>query len=517
MSEIVLTTINAKYIHSAFGLRYLLANLGDLQQNAEIMEFDLQVRPVDIAEAILRKNPRIVGVGVYIWNAIESCRLVSVLKSVRPQTVVVIGGPEVSYEWTEQEIFHRCDYLICGEADLEFPKLCRQILNGRAPACKVINSGVPDLFSVVQPYDFYTEEDIKHRIIYVESSRGCPFKCEFCLSSLDIPVRYFPLDCFLDNLKRLIERGARQIKFVDRTFNISPKHGRAILEFCLEQYKPGMFYHFEIVPDKIPEDWFDLIRKFPEGSLQFEIGIQTFNSEVSERIERRQNYERVERVLKYLRNETGVHLHTDLIAGLPGESYESFAKGFDKLVSLNPQEIQVGILKRLRGTPIVKHDQQFDMVYNPFPPYEILRNKHLSFEDIQRIKRFARYWDIVANSGNFIETIQLILGKSNNIEPDSALKGSKFAEFMAFSDWLFLKVGRTDSIARTRLIELIFQYLTKQKGISEVIVAEKLINDCLRSGHKEVPPLLRSFLREKTKAEKYPRSGLKRQLKHLKE
>ena len=238
---------------------------------------------------------------------------------------------------------------------------------------KIIPAEVPDFSQIALPYDFYTDDDIAHRIIYVEASRGCPFTCEFCLSSLDIPVRQVPLPALLEQLQRLLDRGVKQFKFVDRTFNLNVAVSRAILEFFLERHQPGHFFHFEMIPDRLPEALREIIARFPPGALQFEVGVQTFNEQVSQLISRRQDNEKLADNFHFLRHETGVHIHADLIVGLPGETLESFAAGFDRLIALGPQEIQVGILKRLRGTPIVRHDADWQMIYNPHPPYEILR------------------------------------------------------------------------------------------------------------------------------------------------
>ena len=258
------------------------------------------------------------------------------------------------------------------------------------------------------PYEEYTDEDIAHRVIYVEASRGCPFTCEFCLSALEIPVRQFPLDEFLKAMQSLLDRGARQFKFVDRTFNLNLKVSRAILEFFLDRYEPGLFLHFEMIPDRLPESLRDIIARFPPGALQFEVGIQTFDPAVSERISRRQDVRKLEENLTFLREETGVHVHADLIVGLPGEDLETFAAGFNRLVALGPKEIQVGMLKRLRGTPIVRHDAEWQMVYSPHPPYEILQTRDLDAGMMSRMRRFAKFWDLIANSGNFVETTPLL-------------------------------------------------------------------------------------------------------------
>jgi radical SAM superfamily enzyme YgiQ (UPF0313 family) len=337
-----------------------------------------------------------------------STRLVADLKKVRPDLIVVLGGPEVSYEWDEQPLIELADYVITGEADALFPELCWRILSGERPKEKIHIADPPALSHIQLPYDEYTAEDIANRVIYVEASRGCPFTCEFCLSALEIPVRQFPLDEFLKSMKSLLDRGTRLFKFVDRTFNLNLKTSRSILEFFLERYEPGLFLHFEMIPDRLPESLRDIIAQFPPGALQFEVGIQTFDPAVSDRISRRQDVAKLEENLTFLREETGVHVHADLIVGLPGEDLDTFAAGFNRLVALKPQEIQVGMLKRLRGTPIIRHDAEWQMVYSPHPPYEVLKTGELDEAMMARMRRFARFWDLFANSGNFVETLPML-------------------------------------------------------------------------------------------------------------
>jgi len=483
MPDIVLTTLNAKYAHAAFGLRYLMANLGALAARAEIVEFDVSQRPVDVLESLLQRSPRIVGLGVYIWNVDQATRLVSDLKRVRPETIVVLGGPEVSYETDEQEIVRLADYVVTGEADLTFPGICEEILAGRKPTERIIPADVPQFASLHLPYHLYDDRDVQNRVIYVEASRGCPYECEFCLSALDIPVRQAPLEPFLAAMQQLLDRGVQQFKFVDRTFNLNLKVSRAILEFFLARYRPGLFIHFEMIPDRLPESLRDLIRRFPPGALQFEVGIQTFDDKVATLISRRQDVALVEQNLRWLRAETGVHVHADLIVGLPGETVESFATGFDRLVALSPQEIHVGILKRLRGTPIIRHDGPWQMVYSPYAPYEILQNALNDYATMQRLKRFARYWDLVANSGNFRESAPLLWEKS-----------PPFWSFLKFSDWLYTSSGRTNGIALKRLAELLFRYLVDMLERDERSVALRIWSDYQRGGRSDRPEFLRPWL-----------------------
>ncbi|MBI5380718.1 MAG: DUF4080 domain-containing protein [Opitutae bacterium] len=494
MPDIVLATLNAKYIHASFGLRALLANLGELRPRAALAEFVLDQRPLDIAERILALEPRIVGLGVYIWNVAPTTELVALLKQLRPELIVILGGPEVSYESESQEIVQRADYTITGEADLAFAEVCRALLDGRLPGRKIIPAALPDLAHVALPYDEYLADDIAHRLIYVEASRGCPFSCEFCLSSLDIPVRQFPLEPFLAALDRLLERGVRHFKFVDRTFNLHIAVSRRILEFFLARLQPGLFLHFEMVPDRLPPELRALLAQFPAGAMQLEVGVQTFDPTVATAISRRQDYEKLEDNFRWLRAQTGVHLHADLIVGLPGETLAGFAAGFDRLVALGPQEIQVGILKRLRGTPIVRHDAEWGMLYASRPPYELLQNRLIDFATMQRLRRFARYWDLLGNSGNFVTTLSRLWAGGS----------SPFAEFMRLSDWLFVREGKHHGIPLPRLMERMFAYLTTERGQPPAEVASALWHDYQRGVRREMLPFLKPHLPGSTASSSAP-------------
>ncbi len=488
MPDIVLATLNAKYIHASFGLRCLMANLGELRERACMAEFIINQQPLEIVEAILAHEPRIIGFGVYIWNVEQTTEVVALLKRLRPGLIIILGGPEVSYETEGQAIVALADHVITGEADVKFAEVCRELLECRMPnvECrmdealshsafdirhsalpKVIPAELPPLNQLASPYELYTDEDLTHRVIYVEASRGCPFTCEFCLSSLDIPVRAFATDVFLASMQRLLDRGATQFKFVDRTFNLHLPTSMGILQFFLDRWRDGLFLHFEMVPDRLPEQLRALIRRFPPGAVQFEVGIQTFDDATSKNISRRQNLDRLEDNFRFLREETGVHIHADLIVGLPGEGVESFGRGFDRLVRLNPQEIQVGILKRLRGTPIARHDDEYRMIYAPHPPYEILSTCDIPFADMQRMRRFARYWDIVANSGHFTATLKLLWQNA----------ASPFSEFLRFGDWLHTTLRRTHQIALHVIAQALFDYLVNEAALDHDLVATTLEAD----------------------------------------
>jgi radical SAM superfamily enzyme YgiQ (UPF0313 family) len=479
-ADILLTTFNARYIHTAFGLRYLRANLAELRPRSRIVEFGLEQGIAEVAEQLLCCQPRIIGLGVYIWNVEQSARLVRLLKRLAPDVVLVLGGPEVSHEWQQQRLVAQADYLITGQADLAFADLCRRILGGATAIDKVLQAQPPALTELAYPYAEYTDDDLAHRVLYVEASRGCPFRCEFCLSALDRTALSFCTADFLQELTRLYARGARQFKFVDRTFNLNPRHSGAILDFLLAHRHEGIFAHFEVIPDRLPVVLKERLAAFPAGALQLEIGVQSLNPEVQQLISRKQDNRATLSNLAWLKAHTHAHLHADLIVGLPGETIDSFASGFDQLVALQLHEIQVGVLKRLRGAPISRHTRTFDMRYDPDPPYEIMSTDRIDFAQMQRMKRFARYWDRIANSGRFVHSLPLILADA------------PFGRFLQLSDWLYRVTGQSTHLALKRLFDLLYQGMCEVLSIDAQQAGARLAQDFARSGVKGRPAFMAS-------------------------
>lgn len=443
--KIVLSTLNAKFFHTSFGLRYLYANLKELQGYCEIKEFIIQTRAIDIVEQILESKPDIVGFGVYIWNIVETTDVVNLLKVIAPEIKIILGGPEVSYETEKQAIVGCADYVLTGPADVSFYQLCKDIINETPPEKKILNSKPVPLEEIALPYQYYTDDDLKHRLLYVEASRGCPFKCEFCLSSLDKKSTPFELTLFLEQMEILYQRGARNFKFIDRTFNLNINTTIKIMQFFLDRMTDDLYLHFEVVPDHLPRKLKELLTQFPEGSLQFEIGIQTFNTEVQANISRKQNNAKSKDNLIWLKDNTNAHIHADLIFGLPGETFDTFKDSFNQLYHCRPHEIQMGILKRLKGSPIIRHTEAFDLRFNPLPPFNILSTDRVSFTTMQRINRFARYWDMIGNSGRFKYALPHILSDK------------PFDDFMAITEWIFNKTGQIHKINLKKLFELISQ------------------------------------------------------------
>ncbi|MBN2782966.1 MAG: DUF4080 domain-containing protein [Campylobacterales bacterium] len=478
--KIVLTTLNSRFTQSSIGLRYIYANMQEFQQATEIIEFSINDAMQSVAEKILDTNPTIVGIGVYIWNALEVYELLHIIKKVSPKTTVVLGGPEVSHTPFRVD-FSLADYVVQGEGDVAFYELCKSLHGGKVVDKKIIKPTVPNLKELKLPYSYYTDFDIKNRYIYVEISRGCPFECEFCLSSIDERVRTFNLDEVLNEFQKLWDRGARNFKFVDRTFNINIKTANKILDFFLE--KDGKYFvHFEVIPDHFPSSLKEKIKMFPKGALQLEIGIQTLNQQIAKNISRVLNLEKIKENISYLENETSAHIHLDLIIGLPGESLESFGKNLDELVSLSSSEIQLGILKKLSGTKLDRHDIEHGMVYSDLPPYDILKNNLLSFKDIQIMKRFARFWDITYNSGNFKRSVGMIWGD-----------GSVYENFYHFSIWLYEQTDSTWKISLDRMGELLFRYLSEMKSLEPKDIAANMLEDMMKLKGRAIPKYLKPY------------------------
>jgi len=462
-------------MHTAFGLRYLYANLGKLQAQAKIIEFTIQELPINIVEQLLLEKPKIIGFSIYIWNVNETSKVVAMLKQVAPEIIIILGGPEVSHHPDVPSVVDSVDYVISGPGEVSFTELCQQLLDGKRPDNKFIDGEVISLDKLILPYNYYVEDDIRNRLIYVEASRGCPFKCEFCLSALDKTVTAFPLEPFFAAMDKLLQRGVRNFKFIDRTFNLKISTSLAILEFFLERMTDDLYLHFEVVPDNLPNKLKTMLQRFPRNSLQFEIGIQTFDPEIQNLINRKQNNEKTKANLTWLRKNTGAHLHTDLIFGLPSDTLENFAASFDQLVALKPHEIQLGILKRLRGAPLNRHNHPYQLRYNPEAPYNILSTQDITFMDMQQVNRFARFWDMIGNSGRFTATLPLILADK------------PFEHFMYLSNELFQRSGSTWKIALKRLFELIFEILTENFDLSNELVKENLSIDYQRTKLKGKP------------------------------
>jgi Radical SAM superfamily/Protein of unknown function (DUF4080) len=502
-TPILITAINARHSHSSMGGRCLLANMGELRGQTELVEFTIQQSAVEIADAIVARNPGVLALGVYIWNVKRVREVLPLLREQLPDIQIVMGGPELPARGRTGSISDdfQSDFLILGEGDLAFASLCRDRLAGQ-PIERVLMPPLPDLNRIEMPYEEYSDEDLAHRLLYVESSRGCAMRCDYCVSANESAVRFFPMPALLAAFDRLLARGAQQFKFCDRSFNLDVPRAVEILSFFLERMPqvPDLFLHFEMLPDRFPDELRKVLVQFPPRSLQLEIGLQSFDTEVLERIRRPQNLDRAAEAIQFLRTQTNAWIHADLIAGLPGETPEQFAAGFDRLVAIGPHEIQLGILKKLPGAPIDRHDAEFEMQYDSAPPYEIRSTWDWPAEHLVRTARFAHYWDAIVNSGRFIAAAPLIWKDTPSV----------FSAFLDFADWMGERFPQEHGNPLGSLVEALFEYLTDLRDIPTDLAADALIRGYRHTGARDIPVALAPHLKQELPP---PTCGLSRALR----
>ncbi|HAT4362889.1 TPA: DUF4080 domain-containing protein [Clostridium perfringens] len=417
--KILLTAINSKYIHSNLAVRYLKAFTKDLDFQGDIKEFSINDRVENILEGIIEEKPDVVAFSCYIWNMEFVNRLAELIKLVKPNIEILYGGPEVSYEGKEFLENHEGEYVIVGEGEKTFREFVLYKLGeGKIEDIKGLNykrdgkvfenpkRPEMDMNELVFPYTY--EEDINNKIVYYEASRGCPFKCKYCLSSVMHGVRFLDVERVKKELKYFMERGLKLVKFVDRTFNCNREYTVELLKYLSEQDTETRF-HFEVAADLLTEEQIEILNNAPKGRFQLEVGVQTTNNEVLHNINRYITYENIkEKVLKVASGKN-VMQHLDLIAGLPGEDLESFKKSFNDVHAIRPDEIQLGFLKLLKGSSMREEAEKWGIVYSPYAPYEIIRSKDISYEELLLLKKVEAMVDKYYNSCKFNNVIKFFL------------------------------------------------------------------------------------------------------------
>ncbi len=410
--NVICSTLNAKFIHTNLAIRYLKAYAAP-EFTINLKEYTIKDPILNIVSDLYQAKPAVIGFSCYIWNIEETLKVVNMLKKVDSSIMIVLGGPEVTYdtaEWMEKS--PDVDFIVIGEGEQTFKQLLQEIEttqnyrnvpgvayreNGHVRITPQMNK--LDLRVLPTPYRFNEDiADLGKRVTYIETSRGCPFSCQFCLSSIEVGVRYFDREKIKSDIRYLMANGAKTIKFVDRTFNISRSYALEMFRFLIDEHLPGTVFQFEITADIMrPEVIEFLNQEAPKGLFRFEIGVQSTNDSTNELVQRKQNFTKLTRTVTMVKEGGKIDQHLDLIAGLPEEDYSSFRKTFNDVFEMRPEELQLGFLKMLRGTGVRLGADEHQYVYMDHSPYEILSNNVLSFDDIVRIKQvedvLEKYWN----------------------------------------------------------------------------------------------------------------------------
>lgn len=431
--NVVLSTLNSKFIHSSLALRYLKAYGEAHGQAYDIVEYTINMPVLHILSDITEHDIDVLGFACYIWNIEMTLHVVDMVKAVRPDIKIVLGGPEVSF--TADELLERCpniDYIVQGEGEEAFHDLVTALQLGNdgldpvIPGVRGRKDGsilgsleaveVSDLSSIPFPYTEEDMEDLEHKIIYYESSRGCPFSCQYCLSGNKNTVRFFPQERTLEELQWFIDHGVKQVKFVDRTFNCAPHHHRPLMEFMRDS-DTDMNFHLEMEPELMTEWETNILCETPPGRIQIEVGVQSTHKKTLDAINRYNDWPYIQKSIRPIIQAGRTHVHMDLIVGLPHEDFNRFGQSFNDLFSLQPHALQIGFLKLLKGSG-VRRMREYKYVADPLAPYEVLSTHVLPYDDVRFLKYFEDVFERFYNSERFRTTFgyigqQLIHGETD--------------------------------------------------------------------------------------------------------
>lgn len=420
--KVVLVAVNSKYIHSNLAVRYLKAYTRELNYNCQTMEFSINDREERVVEDILYEKPRIIGFSCYIWNIEFVKKVATLIKLIDSSIEIVYGGPETSYNPIEFLRENVGEYLIEGEGEETYRQLIDLKINNELNGDTNNYENIQGLYykndegivyggkrplmninNIVFPYE--VDDDLKNKIVYYEASRGCPFNCKYCLSSTTHGVRFLNLDRVLKELQFFINKNVKLVKFVDRTFNCNKVFANTIWSYLIENGKDTCF-HFEVSADLFSKESLDILSKAPNGMFQFEVGVQTTNNEILRNINRTIKFATIKEKVLELNKLNNIKQHLDLIAGLPGEDFNSFRKSFNEVYEISPEELQLGFLKLLKGSEMREESEKWGMVYSPYPPYEILKTKDISYDELIILKKIEHMVDKYLNSGKFYNILK---------------------------------------------------------------------------------------------------------------
>lgn len=515
--KIFLTAINAKYIHSNLAVYSLRAYAKDYQDQIVIGEYTINNRVDYILEQIYKAKPDVLCFSCYIWNMDYVEELITEYHKLCPEVPIWVGGPEVSYEVETFFAEHpQVTGVMIGEGERTFQQLCKYYVNRagsleeiRGIAFRDQDSG-KTIFTPVQepmnmsdiPFCYDHIENFENRIIYYESSRGCPFNCSYCLSSIDKKLRFRDIELVKKELAFFIEKKVPQVKFVDRTFNCRHDHAMEIWRFVKEHDNGITNFHFEISADLLNEEELALIHDMRPGLIQLEIGVQSTNETTIREIHRTMKLELLKDIVRKIQSGENIHEHLDLIAGLPYEDYATFAKSFDEIYALKPNQLQLGFLKVLKGSYMYEHAAEYEIVYHEKTPYEVMKTKWLSFDDVLKIKQVEEMLEVYYNSGQFEITMKVM-------EP---LFESAFAMFQEFGAFYEEKGYFGMSHSRIRRAEILLEFMRERKSEDTVLqmLEESLTFDLYyRENCKSRPSWAPSPAEFKEQTRYYCKNGVK--------
>ncbi|MEH6988044.1 B12-binding domain-containing radical SAM protein [Cytobacillus firmus] len=478
--KVIASTLNAKYIHTNIAIRYLKA-YAQPDFDVELAEYTIKDPVMNIVTDLVRKKPDVIGFSCYIWNIEETIKVIKMIKKIDASIHIVVGGPEVTYDVADwMNNVQEFDYIVIGEGEETFKQLLTELKstmnmenvhglafrkNGQVRINPQRNK--LDLRDLPSPFRF--EEDIPHlskRVTYIETSRGCPFSCQFCLSSIEVGVRYFDREKIKDDIRYLMKNGAKTLKFVDRTFNISRSYALEMFQFLIDEHLPGTVFQFEITADIMRPEVIEFLNKeAPRGLFRFEIGVQSTNDYTNELVMRKQNFDKLCRTVTMVKDGGKIDQHLDLIAGLPEEDYDSFKRTFNDVFAMRPEELQLGFLKMLRGTGLRLRAEDHQYIYMDHSPYEILGNNVLSFDDIIRIKQvedvLEKYW----NDHRMDATVEYLVTK---VFPTPFDFFQEFGSYWEQKGWSRIGHQLED------LFKRLFEFL-QTKEIADLDIAEGLM------------------------------------------
>lgn len=466
--KIILSSLNSKYIHSNLAIRYLDKYVEDIA-NVEILEYTINQSIDFIVSEIYKKKPDVIGFSTYIWNIEETLKICEILKMVLPNIKIILGGPEVSFDGRQiLEENHYIDFIIYGEGELTFKELVQSFINNsqdykdilgliyRQGESIYINGGRPlikKLDTIPSPY-LHIGNQFENKIVYYESSRGCPFACEFCLSSTIDGVRYFGIDRVKKDLEKLIEGNVNQVKFVDRTFNANKKHIMEIMNFIIDKDPVDINFHFEVTAHLLDEETLEFLRNVKEGLFQFEIGVQSTNDDTIDVVGRTTDFHKLVYVVERIKSYKNIHQHLDLIAGLPYEGYDSFKKSFNDVYNIRPEKLQLGFLKLLKGSGLRLNEKKYGYKYLNSPPYEVLENNYLNYGELIKLKSIEDLVEKYYNDGFFKHSLEFIIV---NFFKDSFSFYEDFSNFWDVKD--YVKVSHS----KNSLYEILMEYYLYKK------------------------------------------------------